>query len=309
MNPAPILHHFEISPFSEKLRLAFGFKRMAWRSVLIPPVLPKPDVIALTGGYRRTPLLQIGADVYCDTALALRVIDGLQPEPPLLPASAAMAPAIAAWADAALFWQAIGVTQHRAARAKIFEGLSSEQVQAFATDRAAFVAGLQRPTPVDAAAQLEAALQMFERALARQPWLAGSEPSIADFAVYHCLWFVQLAGLSERWLQPHAAVLDWFKRMSAFGHGLREEIDSARALDEAAVATGHAPVMVQPDLGFEAGEPVSVAATDYGGGPVAGALVGLSIDRVTLRREDARAGVVHVHFPRSGYRIEKASKA
>jgi glutathione S-transferase len=309
MNTKPILHHFEISPFSEKVRLVFGFKRLAWRSVLIPPVLPKPDVIALTGGYRRTPLLQIGADIYCDTALALRVIDGLQPEPPLFPPAAALAPAVAAWADASLFWQAIGVTQHPAARARIFEGLTPEQVQAFATDRAAFVAGLKRPTPPDAAAQFEAAVQMFERALALQPWLTGREPSIADFAVYHCLWFVRLAGLAERLLQPHAALSDWFTRMSAFGHGLREEIGSLQAIEEAAGAKGHAPVAVQPGLGFEAGEAVSVAAIDYGTDAVAGTLVGLSIDSVTLQREDARAGHVHVHFPRFGYRVQKASNA
>ena len=32
-------------------------------SVHIPSVLPKPDVVALTGGYRRTPFLQLGADI------------------------------------------------------------------------------------------------------------------------------------------------------------------------------------------------------------------------------------------------------
>lgn len=103
----PILHHFEISPFSEKVRAIFGFKRMAWLSVLVPLAMPKPDVAALTGGYRKTPNLQIGADVYCDTALIAQVIDALRPEPPLVPASASMAPAVAGWADGTLFWQAI----------------------------------------------------------------------------------------------------------------------------------------------------------------------------------------------------------
>ena len=64
-----ILHHFLTSPFSEKVRLILGYKRLAWKSVLVPGYSPKPDVVALTGGYRRTPLLQIGADIYCDTAL------------------------------------------------------------------------------------------------------------------------------------------------------------------------------------------------------------------------------------------------
>ena len=100
----PILHHYANSPFSEKIRLIFGLKRMAWRSVFIPSIMPKPDVLALTGGYRKTPFLQIGADIYCDTALMARVIDGLQPEPPLYPESIALAAQFAQWADSTLFW-------------------------------------------------------------------------------------------------------------------------------------------------------------------------------------------------------------
>jgi len=78
-----IFHHYPSSPFSEKVRLVFGFKGLAWKSVIIPMIMPKPDVIALTGGYRKTPILQIGADVYCDTALICRVLDRLHPERPL----------------------------------------------------------------------------------------------------------------------------------------------------------------------------------------------------------------------------------
>ncbi len=37
-----ILHHFDSSPFAEKLRLALGLKDLAWLSVEIPMVVPKP---------------------------------------------------------------------------------------------------------------------------------------------------------------------------------------------------------------------------------------------------------------------------
>ena len=80
-----ILHHYAGSPFSEKMRLVLGFKGLAWKSVTVPVVLPKPDVIALTGGYRRTPLLQIGADIYCDTPLICDVLEHRQPSPSLYP--------------------------------------------------------------------------------------------------------------------------------------------------------------------------------------------------------------------------------
>ena len=39
-----------------------GFKGLAWKSVEQPPILPKPDLTPLTGGYRRIPVLQEGAD-------------------------------------------------------------------------------------------------------------------------------------------------------------------------------------------------------------------------------------------------------
>ena len=90
MNEA-ILHHYPMSPFAEKARLMLGYKRLPWCSVIIPPVMPKPDVVSLTGGYRKTPILQIGADVYCDTALIARVLEARQPTPTLYPLGAPLA--------------------------------------------------------------------------------------------------------------------------------------------------------------------------------------------------------------------------
>lgn len=305
MTAAPILHHFEGSPFSEKLRAIFGLKRMAWRSVLIPMAMPKPDVMALTGGYRKTPILQIGADVYCDSALIAQAIDRLQPDPPLVPASAATAPMVAAWADSALFWQAVMNTQAPEARALIFQGLTPEAIQHLREDRTAFTSGLKRPTATDAAAQMQSALRSFEQALSHQPWLMGQQPSIADFSVYHCIWFITRAGVAPTLLAPWPAVRAWYARILALGHGQRSEITSTEAIAISASASGHAAVAVAPGLGFAAGDTVSVAATDYGTDGVTGTLVGLDVDQVTLQRRDERAGVVHVHFPRLGFELCK----
>lgn len=307
MSTALILHHFEGSPFSEKIRAIFGAKRMAWRSVLVPLAMPKPDVTALTGGYRKTPNLQIGADIYCDSALIAQVIDELQPEPPLVPAGAAMAPFVAAWADATLFWVAVMNTQAPEARARIFQGLTAAEIAHLRDDRVAFTAAVKRPTPADAAAQFQSALRSFERALADRPWLLGSEPSIADFAVYHCIWFTARAGVADVLLAPYPAVRAWTARIVALGHGQREDISSNDAIAICAAAGQHAPVRVQAGLGFDAGDRVTVAAADYGPEAVSGALVGLTIDRVTLARQDPRAGFVHVHFPRSGFQVHKAA--
>lgn len=306
MNRTAVLHHFEASPFAEKIRAIFGYKRMAWRSVLIPMAMPKPDVTALTGGYRRTPILQIGADIYCDTALIAQVIDQLQPDLPLAPSLHPMAHTVAAWADSTLFWQSVMNTQSPEARARIFQGLAPQEVQQVRDDRAAFTSGLKRPNPTDAGAQLQSALRRFEQALALEPWLMGQQATVADFSVYHGLWFITRAGLADALLAPWPAVRAWYERIAGLGHGARTDISSTEAIALAATAGGHAAVQVLPGLGFSAGDTVTVAATDYGTEAVSGALVGLDTDRVTLKRQDARAGQLHVHFPRLGFELSKA---
>jgi len=67
-----ILHQYDISPFSQKAQKMMGLKGLAWSSIEMPLIAPKPDVEALTGGYRGTPVLQIGADVFVDNWMIAR---------------------------------------------------------------------------------------------------------------------------------------------------------------------------------------------------------------------------------------------
>jgi glutathione S-transferase len=266
--------------------------------------MPKPDQLALTGGYRRAPVLQIGADVYCDSALIARVLERLQPTPSLFPAGAPLAPLLAQWADSTLFWTAIPYTLQPAGLAVVFAGLPPEAVQAFAADRKPFSAGVKRPTLADATLQLQATLATLDAQLADgRPWLFGADASIADFSVGHCLWFVHrvppVAGVLDA--APH--VRRWLSALLAIGHGRSQRLDSAAALAVAAASTP-APQQVMAAQGLEAGQPVTVSAVDYGTEPSAGTLVGLAADEVVIQRSDPRAGTVHVHFPRSGYQIK-----
>src|ERR1700681_1513120 len=105
-----ILHHYATSPFSEKVRIAFGIKKTPWKSVAIPNIMPKPELMPLTGGYRRTPVLQVGADIYCDTQLIMLELEKHTPQPALLPVGhAGEARALAMWIDRNIFWPAVGV--------------------------------------------------------------------------------------------------------------------------------------------------------------------------------------------------------
>ncbi|HEU4534875.1 MAG TPA: glutathione S-transferase family protein [Polyangiaceae bacterium] len=303
-----ILHHYDSSPFAEKVRLVLGFKGLAWHSVTIPMVLPKPDVVALTGGYRRTPILQIGADVYCDTALVCRVLDRVAPEPPLYPASGGgHQHLVAQWADSALFWTAAPYTLQPAGAAFMFGGLPPAVTQGFLNDRAAMTAGLRRATPVDARAQLDTYFGWLESSLADgRPFLLGDAPCIADFSTAHSVWFLRRVPPVADVLEPFAKLRAWSDRVSAFGHGSPTPLSSDDALGIAARSASHAPAKVEPGRGFEAGAAVTVSAFDYATDPINGTLVGLTSEEVVVERRDERAGTVHVHFPRIGYQVKKA---
>ena len=305
-----ILHHYPGSPFSEKVRLVLGMKRMAWRSVFVPVTLPKPDVIALTGGYRRTPFMQIGADIYCDSALMCRVIDRISPEPPLWSAAmAGIADIVAQWADTTLFWTAIPFTMQPAGVVEILPGVTSEQLKAFGADRSAMNPNMRRAPVADAGAALQAYLDRLEAMLAdARPFLLGALPCIADFAAAQSIWFLRRAPTIAAHLAGHARTAAWYERMAAFGHGESTRCSSSEAIDIAAAARGHAPAAVAADQPFAAGDLVTVTPSDYAHDDVTGELVGLDRDEVVVARTDARAGRVHVHFPRIGFHVKPQKK-
>jgi glutathione S-transferase len=302
-----ILHHYGGSPFSEKVRLILGYKGLAWKSVTEPVMLPKPDVVALTGGYRRTPFLQVGADVYCDTALMCRVIDAMAPQPPLYPVAAGGAQhLLAQWADTTLFWAAIPYTMQPAGAQHLFGSAPPEFLKAFAADRAAMAPNLRRATPADGAAQLASYFGWLESELADgRGFLCGAQPSIADFSVAQSLWYIRRAPPVATVLSPFPRLLAWYERVSAFGHGEPEKMTSQAALDLAAGTVHHAPAHVEPGADLAAGDAVTVSATDYATDLVTGTLVGLTQHEVVIERRDERAGLVHVHFPRIGYQVKK----
>ncbi len=299
-----ILHHFDSSPFAEKIRLILGCKAARWRSVQIPMLMPKPDVLALTGGYRRTPTLQIGADVWCDSALIARVIDQRLAGPVLHPKEVPLAPLLAQWADWTLFWSVIDFASQPACVAFRFSHLTTPEREAIAADRTPFRATVPRLTPADAGANLNQYLATLEAQLAGgQEFLLGPI-TVADFSVAQCLWHLRRAGPpAQALVAPFTRLLKWHERMLANGHGSNEELSSAQALTISAQAKEHEPTTFIAEAGLAKGQPIAVAATDYGMEPTEGLLVGLSPSEVVVSRTDPRAGTVHVHFPRAGFRI------
>ena len=311
--PSLIFHHYPSSPFSEKIRLMFGYKNIPWESVVIPRVSPKPDLTALTGGYRKTPVLQIGADIYCDTALIADVLEHIQPLPTLYPEpSKGMARTLAQWGDTTLFWTSMAYNMQPRGIAQLFEHAPPEAAQTFALDRKTMSAGMARQRPQDAAASYRSYLRRLSDMLDDRPFILGDMPCIADFSVYHPLWFTRvrtsvLAGL----LDATPAVLDWMDRMAAIGHGAMEKFSARQAIEVAAAST---PATLHDDVfqnehGIALGIQVLISAETFGSEPTQGELVAATRMHYTLRRTDERAGSVHVHFPRIGYSLKAVEAA
>ena len=302
-----ILHHYPGSPFAEKIRLILGFKGLLWSSVIIPNVMPKPDVIALTGGYRKTPVLQIGADIYCDTAIIAEVIEAQLPQPTLYPSAIAGASRILAqWADSTLFWTMIPFTLQPAGLAHMFSDVPPEAQKAFAEDRNVFRANMPRMRVPEATAAFTLYLERLEQMLGKQNFFFGNAASIADFSIYHNIWFVLRGGPVAKILESYPALNAWRERMSAFGHGTHASLDSGAAIGIARDATAKAAAGPGVDThGIAIGEKVVVAATDTGTDPIEGALYAATKDQMAIAREDPRAGKVVVHFPRIGFEMRR----
>ena len=307
-----ILHHYPTSPFAEKIRLILGYKQLAWKSVFIPMIMPKPEWTALTGGYRKTPVLQIGADIYCDTALICDVLEHLAPTPTVYPdAVKGVARIVAQWADSALFTASMAYNFQPAGVAQVFAGAPAEGVQAFVADRTAMRGGAARMASADATGTYKSYLRRIASMLHGQDFLFGAQPCVADFATYHPLWFTQdrtpaLAGI----LDATPEVKSWMARMKAIGHGTPGKCSAEEALQTARSAT---PETVQGEVfqdehAIALGSPVVIAADNFGLEPTEGELVAATRTRFTLRRSDERAGTVHVHFPRLGFTLKKVSQ-
>lgn len=302
-----ILHHYDFSPFAEKIRLAFGLKGLAWRSVTQPSYMPKPELVPLTGGYRHIPVMQAGADVWCDTRCIARELERRQPAPALMPPELfALATAVESWAERDLFWPAV----------RFVSGINADTMDArLHVDRAA-MRGKAAPShdrlrrvARRSLAQLRPQLAIVERMLDRgRPFLLADSPCQADLAVYHGLWFLSALEIDcSAELAPLPHTLAWMQRVAALGYGRVEPMSPKEALS---IAARSSPVPVRPSVEDDSlpplGSTVSIRPEGYVTDAVVGVLAAADRFDLCVRRMDAELGELMVHFPRAGYEVAEA---
>ncbi len=298
-----ILHHYDLSPYSEKIRLIFGLKGLAWRSVEIPMVMPKPNLTCLTGGYRKTPVLQIGADIYCDTKAIARAIERIAPEPTLYPPGTdALEPAVSVFGDTLFMMGVVAMLGSGMFPQEFLEDRKKMIPGGFDVEQAKAMVPAKRD-------QIRTSLMMLDRQLEDgRPYLLGDAVSLADFSVYHTTWFFAAAPATADLLEPFGRLAAWRERIAAFGHGRREELSAEDAIAiarQSEPATREHVAPGEPN-GYQVGDRLTVFPEDYGRDPVQGELVYADPYEIAIRRRDERAGEVVVHFPRLGFAVLRA---
>lgn len=300
-----ILHHYDMSPFAEKIRLALGVKGLTWRSVQTPMIMPKPDHFELTGGYRRVPVLQIGADIYCDTHLIIRVLDRLYPSPPLSPSGLeTVEHSVSRWAETSFMMVILA-----------FFGIGGVFEKEFIEDRKKTM--IPPSLDLDGASkivssklvELRSNIERLEQMLGDdRSFLLGETVSAADLSAYHPLILLAMHERTQALLSDVPHVGQWMDSIRKIGHGEVIPFDSesaiavARDAEPVDFAKTHDGECVLPD-GMKIGDPVLVLPDEYGSGNVTGSLAPSGITEIAIRRSTERAGEVVVHFPREDYTL------
>lgn len=308
MDNTMILHHYEGSPYAEKIRLLFGYTNSSWRSLISPAWPPRPNIDPMSGGYRRIPIAQVGADIFCDSALIAQEIANTQKQPSLDPfRTEGPALELMKLAEGDAFFAAITSIPGTKLLGTMLRKFGPIGAYRFIKDRSGLLkGGTSKPkAAADARDTMKALFESIEGIVATQPWIGGEAPGIADFAIYHPIWL----HLSCSGDIPSSAskTYDWYERLGQFAHGDRREITQAEAF-ECARSASPRPLPASENIdGLTQGQQVDIQPRDYGVVSVSGTLVAVTGERVILARKTDSFGELHVHFPRNGYAVTPGS--
>jgi len=301
-----ILHHYWPSPFAHKIRLALGLSGAVWKSVEIPRVPPKPLLMPLTAGYRRTPVLQSGADVYCDTQNIIRALSELIDDRKLLPDDRrGTILAFTDWADGAVF--------NLAARVVLTSALDTAPPE-FIQDRGGLYfgpnwtpQGLKSQLP-GVILQLAAHLNSIDQGLSGRGGYVSDDLSYADVTIAYLAWFIR-----GRWdqgpefLQQFANIERIEREVHAAAQENHQELSAEEALVIAERSQSASPCGVTAQCGvtLEQGMRVTIKPqAETSDPPVIGRLRYLDRERVSIDHHAPEVGDVVVHLPIGGYQIQ-----
>lgn len=299
-----ILHHYALSPFSEKIRAMLGYCELSWQSAISPAMPPRPIVDPLAGGYRKIPVGQIGADIFCDTRIISSEIAELSNKPQLaMENCSSEIVEFVQHVDGQLFMAVVANSTPRKAILLMLTNFTPWSAYRFVKDRAE-MGSRSKLKPIrkkDAKALIKSHLVGMESRLKLSEFIFGDEPTIADFSAYHLLWFREKTS-SDKFRKKYPAVCQWIRNIQSFGHGQTQKISKSKVFAEARSADPRKIPHAMQSHDW-VGKTVEIAPNDYGLTPVTGVVVGADKLRTIIARESDEFGTLHVHFPQSGYDV------
>ena len=297
----PVLYHYPMSPYSEKLRLTMGLRGMAWSSIQVSPQPPRGALDRILGGYRRIPVLQKGAHFYCDTRLAFEALHDDDPSVTHLDADDE---SLRDWAEREIFFAVFSVVSPIKVLGFLARQMGVLGVVKFMRDRTQ----MMRNATLDVltAERAQTAVQEFIAhlgvRLSVSLYLSGKEPGYLDLCCYHPLWMAFQIERRVALTWP-PTVSQWMKRMGVLGYGEVSPATWDRALQDIAENQSvFAGVVVEP---YQVGERVGVSPSDYARDETAGDLVSLNKDRIVMSRTLDAGNVIYLHFPREGFELRR----
>ena len=303
-----ILHHYPQSPVAQKIRFALGIANASWHSVEIPRVPPKPLLMPMTAGYRRTPVVQIGADIHCDTQNIVRALAEFGHADKLFPDGCdGMAMALAGWVEAAMFDLGVRIVLTSVMGTAPPEFIKDRGSLYFEPDWTEESMKAMLPAVI---LQMQAHLCWVDKMLAKSGYAIGTKPSYADAAIAYIAWF-----LRGRWdggadlLTPYENVCALEAELMTKGNGIASDLSGEAALAIALSQEPTSPTGIE--CGFHAdlsmGQKVMVRPRGLSADPdVFGSLRFLDDTRISIDHTSPEAGNVAVHFPIAGYVIKPA---
>jgi glutathione S-transferase len=296
-----ILHHYPLSPFSEKIRAMSTYAGLEWSSCLTSEAPPRGKLDFLSGGYSRIPIAQWGSDIYCDSNLIADEISRLTKKPLL--ANAKLKGdnlSFRQWLESKLFFACVNHAFSFALLQRIAKDKGFINLLKFLKDRVAM--GVKATIPMgskkSAPRYIKQGIADIEKRIGDNDYIGGSEPNILDFTAYHCFWFLQVVG-EKNDLQKYSIANAWFLRMQKFNSPASHNIDIEEAL---IIAKESKPKKIIKKYlsDHRIGSKIVITPNDYRQIPVTGILVGADDQRWIIRRESEATGVLHLHFPTRG---------
>jgi glutathione S-transferase len=207
------LYQFELSQYSEKVRLILDYKGLAYRKIEVTPGVGQLEVFQLSG-QRQVPVLKDGNTVISDSTAIAMYLDRQYPDRPLIPTNPkerGLCLLMEEWADMSIGPKSRkvifgAISQSPTFRTSVLPNTTPDILKTLVGAVPPEVleilgtgVGVSPDAVKDARDALKQDLEALSLLLLDSPYLVGNQPCLADFAV---------AGLSMLLKFPEGPYLD-----------------------------------------------------------------------------------------------------